>query len=99
MSLPVIIVEIELMEHLRIYVPQQHIGDKARTHVVENLGSRKAVERRLVAVEACKLRLIVTPVRGVEVDVVGTPRHFVETRSIAVYHAHICRRSGANIWR
>src|SRR5215475_13941887 len=97
MSLPVIIVQIELMEHLRIYVPQQHIGDKARAHVVENLGTSKAVKRRLAAVEAGKLRLIVSPIRGVEVNVVGTPRHLVETRSIAVHDAHIWRRIGTII--
>src|SRR5262249_46946766 len=98
MSLPVIIVEIELMEHLRIYVPQQHIGDKARAHVVENLGSRKAVERRLVAVEAGKIRLIVISVRGVEEDVVWAPRHLLETRGITVYKAYIWRRIGTIIW-
>ena len=92
-SLPVIVVQVVLMEHLRIDVSHQHARDEARAHVIENLWCGEGVVGCLhgIVVDAGKLRLIVGPVHGVEENIVGTSRYFVKTGSIAVHDAHIGR--------
>src|SRR5262249_10339562 len=68
---------------------------------VQDLGSVVGVERRLIcagrAVDTVELGLVVSPVGGVEVHVVGVTGNFVDAVGIAVHDANVRRRIRAVI--
>ena len=99
MSLPVIVMQVGLVEHLRIHVSHQHVRDEVGTHKIENLGRAEGVVGRLhgIVINAVKLRLIVRPIRGVEEDIVGASGNFVKARGIAVNDTYVRRWIGAVI--
>src|SRR6202007_1137875 len=90
-TLPVIIVQVGLMEHLRIHVSHQHVRDEVRADVIENLRGGVSVIGRLnwIGIDARTLRWIIIPVSGVEEDIIGTPRYFIKAWGIAVHDAYI----------